>query len=191
LQHYKTKYKLQNKLKHTKMKTLKLIVIGIVLFLANPIHAQVSVSLNIGSPPMWGPVGYTEARYYYLPDVQAYYDVQASMFIYNSGGAWIHRTYLPARYRNYDLYGGYKVVMNDYRGNTPYTHFKEHKRQYARGYHGQAQRTIGERPGRGNNKARYSNDGNHENKGGRNNSRNERRGNDNKRNQGGGEGRRK
>ena len=93
------------------MKTLKLILLVTVLFVASNVQSQVSVNVNIGSPPPWGPVGYTEVRYYYLPDVEAYYDVQTSMFIYFGEGVWIHRTYLPARYRGYDLYYGYKVVM--------------------------------------------------------------------------------
>ena len=120
-----------------------------MLFLAISLHAQVSVNVNIGVPPPWGPVGYTTVRYYYLPDVEAYYDVQSSMFIYYGGGVWVHRAYLPAQYKNYDLYGGYKVVMKDYHGNAPYAHFKEHKVKYAKGYHGGPQRTIGERPGKG------------------------------------------
>lgn len=132
------------------MKTLKLIVLGLILCFAGTVHAQISVRLNIGAPPMWGPTGYSDVRYYYLPDVQAYYDVQASMFIYPVGGRWVHRANLPLRYRNYDLYGGYKVVMADYRGNTPYTHFTEHKAKYTRGFRGEAQRNIGERPGKGN-----------------------------------------
>ena len=130
------------------MKTVKVLVTGMVLFLAFAGQAQVSVSVNLGSPPPWGPVGFSDARYYYLPDVEAYYDVQSSMFIYYGRGAWIHRAHLPPRYRNYDLYGGYKVVMNDYHGDAPYAHFKDHQRQSARGYHGEMQRTIGERPGR-------------------------------------------
>jgi hypothetical protein len=40
--------------------------------------------------------------------------------------------------------------MTDYRGNTPYTHFTEHKAKYRRGFRGEAQRSIGERPGKGN-----------------------------------------
>ena len=132
------------------MKALKLIAIAVVLFLANPVQAQVSISLNLGSPPQWGPVGYTHARCYYLPDVEAYYDVQSSMFIYLSGGAWIHRAYLPARYRDYDLYNGYKVVMTDYHGSRPYANFSNYRTKYAKGYRGQAQRSIGARPGKGN-----------------------------------------
>lgn len=132
------------------MKRLKLILFALGLIAASGLQAQVSVRINLGSPPQWGPAGYTSVSYYYLPDVEAYYDLQSSRFIYLSGGQWVHRTSLPYRYRNYDLYNGYKVVMTDYHGNAPYTHYKDHKSKYSRGYRGEAQRTIGDRPGRGN-----------------------------------------
>jgi len=170
------------------MKALKLFLIGMVLFFAGAVQAQVSVNVHIGVPPPWGPVGFNEARYYYLPDVEAYYDVPSSMFIYNSGGAWVHRSHLPGKFRNYDLYGGYKVVMTDYHGDTPYKNFKENRTRYGRGYHGEVQRTIGERPGRGNPHMRNAREGNPGNKeGGRGN------GNHMKENhgKGGGEGKRK
>ena len=141
------------------MKTFKLVCIAALIAASYSAKAQVSVSINLGSPPQWGPVGYTEVRCYYLPDVEAYYDVQTSMFIYFGNGQWISRAYLPRRYRNYDLYNGYKVVMTDYRGNTPYDNFREHKVKYARGYHGESQRTIGERPGMGNSGYRKNNRG--------------------------------
>jgi len=161
------------------MKFSKILIASILIFIATTAQAQVTVNVNIGSPPPWGPAGYSQIRYYYLPDVQAYYDVQTSMFIYFGSGVWLHRTYLPTRYRNYDLYGGYKVVMSDYRGNTPYIHYKEHKAKYGRGYHGPAQKTIGNRPEKGNKKKGYSKDrsdnnsnrnkGKSENRDGRNN----------------------
>lgn len=151
------------------MKTLKLIVIGIVVLLTGVAKAQVSVNINIGSPPQWGPVGYTEVRYYYLPDVEAYYDIQSSMFIYYGGGVWIHRSTLPEQYRAYDLYGGYKVVMTDYRGEEPYTNFHEYKRKYARGYHGGSQRTIGEKPEKGNSREKMQSKGHSDRKDGQGN----------------------
>ena len=132
------------------MKTLKLIGAGIMLIMSGVLTAQVSVSVNIGTPPLWGPVGYTDLRYYYLPDVEAYYDIPSSMFIYFDGGVWVHRASLPGRYRNYDLYNGYKVVMTDYRDDAPYSNFKEHKIKYGKGFHGGPQKTIGQRPGNGN-----------------------------------------
>jgi hypothetical protein len=138
------------------MKTLKLTIIGLVLFLSGALKAQVSVNVNVGSPPMWGPVGYTDVRYYYIPDIEAYYDVQTSMFIYFGDGIWIHRAYLPSMYSNYDLYNGYKVVINNYYGNAPYVYFHDHKAKYHKGYRGGPQKTIGPKPGSGNNKMKES-----------------------------------
>ena len=132
------------------MKTLKLFVFGMMLLLAGSVQGQLSVRVNIGTPPQWGPSGYNNVNYYYLPDIESYYDVRNSTFIYYSGNRWIHSRNLPARYRNYDLYGGYKVVMNDYRGNRPYDHFREYRTKYAKGYRGHAQRNIGERHDNGN-----------------------------------------
>lgn len=55
------------------MKTLKLMVIGILLFFAVSVQAQISVQVNLGTPPQWGPSGYTNVQYYYLPDAESYY----------------------------------------------------------------------------------------------------------------------
>jgi hypothetical protein len=129
------------------MKTLKIMIIAMAFLFSGAANAQVSVHINIGTPPPWGPVGYTEVRYYYLPDIEAYYDINTAMFIYYDGGVWIHRTYLPVRYENYDLYYGYKVVMTDYRGDAPYTTFSTYKVKYKKGYRGKPQKTFGNNPG--------------------------------------------
>jgi hypothetical protein len=127
------------------MKTIKLITLGLFLFIAGSMHSQVSVNVNIGSPPAWGPAGYANVEYYYLPDIESYYDVHASLFIYFNNGRWIRSKYLPGPYRNYDLYGGYKVVLHDYHGRTPYKYFKNHKAKYYKGYKGKPQTPIGKR----------------------------------------------
>jgi hypothetical protein len=132
------------------MKTLKLLFVALLITASGVVNGQVSVTVNVGSPPAWGPVGYTEVRYYYLPGIEAYYDVHSSMFIFYSGGVWVQRANLPSRHRDYDLYNGYKVVMVDYRGTTPYSDFNSHKAKYARGYNGGPQQTIGKHPGKGN-----------------------------------------
>lgn len=142
------------------MKALKYIILGIGLIFASEMQAQISVNLNVGTPPLWGPAGYSDVRYYYLPDVEAYYDVNTSRFIYFSGNTWVHRRYLPKQYRNYDLYNGYKVVMTDYRGNAPYTYYKQHKVKYAKGYKGSYQKTYGNKPGNGNYKSKGNSNGN-------------------------------
>jgi hypothetical protein len=128
------------------MKTIKIAIAGLFLLVASATQAQVSINVNIGTPPAWGPSGYAEMEYYYLPDIEAYYDVRASQFIYFGDGRWVRTTYLPRQYRNYDLYGGYKVVLNDYHGRTPYVYFDRHRTRYYKGYHGAPQRPYRPRP---------------------------------------------
>jgi hypothetical protein len=124
------------------MKTIKIAILGLFLLIANSNQAQVSVNINIGTPPDWGPVGYTNMEYYYLPDIQSYYDVRASQFIYFGGNKWVRSSRLPRHYRNYDLYNGYKVVLNDYHGRTPYVYYDKHKVRYYKGYHGEPQKSY-------------------------------------------------
>jgi len=141
------------------MKTLKLMTLGIMMFFAsNSINAQISVNVNLGLQPSWGPVGYSSVNYYYLPDVQAYYDIRATQFIFLSNGVWIRSSNLPRQYRNYDLDRGYKVVLNDYHGSRPYANYRYDRVKYYKGYKGRPQQSIGH-----GNRGNYNNhdNGNH------------------------------
>ena len=111
------------------MKTLKLIAFGIFILLIVPSYAQVSVNVNLGRAPSWGPV-ITDEEYYYLPDVESYYDIRNSQFIFLNNGVWIRSRSLPHRYRNYNLNSGYVVLVPDYHGHNPYVNFKSHKLKY-------------------------------------------------------------
>jgi hypothetical protein len=112
-------------------------IISSILLLCTTVEskAQISFHLNIGTQPVWGPEGYDQADYYYLPDIESYYSVSTHQFIYMNGGRWIYANNLPPRYANYDLYSGYKVVVNRPR---PYLNFNQDRAQYARyrGYRG-------------------------------------------------------
>lgn len=110
------------------MKTLKLFVFGL-LFIAST-QAQVSVNVNLGKPPVWAPVKSVETQYYYLPDIDTYYDVPAQRFIYVKKGKWVRAERLPARYNGYNLNNGKVVFLTDYRGNAPYAYHKKHKVKY-------------------------------------------------------------
>lgn len=152
------------------MKTLKLMTIAvIILFASSSMQAQVSVNVNLGLQPSWGPVGYSSVDYYYIPDVQSYYDVRATQFIYLSNGAWIRSSRLPNQYRSYDLNRGYKVVLNDYHGSRPYDNYKSHKVKYYKGYKGKPQQSLGNRYHKNDDHHNYNNgnqgNGNHGNKG--------------------------
>ncbi len=87
-------------------------MLGIALLINKPAHAQVSVNINIGSQPLWGPTGYDHVDYYYMPDIDTYYYVPSQQYVYLEGNRWVWRNSLPPNHRDYDLYNGYKVVMN-------------------------------------------------------------------------------
>mgnify|MGYP001550950681 CR=1 FL=1 len=101
-------------------------------------QVHLSVGINIGSQPDWGPVGYDHADYYYMPDIGVYYDVPAHQYISLSNGAWVRRAYLPVAYRNYDLYHGYKVVINEPR---PWRRNVVYRERYAN-YRGRRDQVI-------------------------------------------------
>ena len=151
------------------MKTLKLIAAGLFLFFSSLTQAQVSINVNIGRPPAWGPAGYSNVDYYYLPDIETYYDIRSSQFIYRNAGIWVRSRDLPWQYRNYNLFNGYKAVLTDYHGSRPYLQFKNHKIKYFKGFRGDPQRTIGRREDYRNDNDHRKNNSNPMNNNNRNN----------------------
>jgi hypothetical protein len=89
---------------------------------------HISLGLNIGSQPDWGPVGYDHAQYYYMPDIDTYYDVTNHQYVYYQNNVWVHAGALPPMYANFDLYHGYKVVVNQ---ANPWTHAADYRTKYA------------------------------------------------------------
>jgi hypothetical protein len=123
---------------------MKKLITGVALFFSvltfQQANAQVgvNVNINIGSQPAWGPVGYDHVDYYYLPDIESYYYVPTRQFIYLSNGNWVFAYGLPPAYRTYDLYSGYKVVINQPKA---YQYFTTHKVKYV-GYKGNRSQVI-------------------------------------------------
>lgn len=101
-------------------------------------QVRVNVNVNIGSQPSWGPAGYDYVEYYYLPDIESYYYVPTRQFIYLSGPNWVFSYGLPPAYRSYNLYTGYKVVINRPKA---YLYHPSYKVKYA-GYKGHRGQTV-------------------------------------------------
>ncbi|MFT4093873.1 MAG: hypothetical protein QM640_09530 [Niabella sp.] len=114
----------------------KILIAMFVLFFGLTItpaaKAQVSVQVNIGSQPAWGPTGYDYAPYYYFPDYNIYFDVSSNKYIILNNNSWIYVSSVPARYR-FDPYSAYKVVIKQ---SKPYRYNQTHIRAYAK-YKGQ------------------------------------------------------
>ena len=108
-------------------KLLLMASFGLAALVASPAKAQVSVNVNIGAQPAWGPAGYNHVDYYYLPEVETYYYVPTRTFIYMNGNRWVKTKHLPSRHRGYDLHRGRKVVINSPR---PYLQHRNYRSQY-------------------------------------------------------------
>jgi hypothetical protein len=110
-----------------------LALFAVVLFLGAlsvPASAQVSISFgfNVDRQPIWGPTGYDHVEYYYLPDIDVYYNVPQHRYYYSDRGRWRNSSSLPSRYRGFDLYHSYKVVVNE---KEPYRNDQTYRDQYA------------------------------------------------------------
>ena len=98
---------------------------------------RLSIRANIGSQPVWGPSGYDRADYYYLPDIDVFYNVSTRQYVYQNRGRWTFAYTLPMQYRNYDINNSYKVVIND--DDRPYRNADNYRTKYAqyKGHHDQ------------------------------------------------------
>ena len=119
---------------------LSLIALG--LSFASPSQAQVRVQVNIGSQPLWGPVGYDYVRYYYMPELDVYYNVDTRRYTYFQGRKWVTKSKLPARYKNVNLFRTYKVVMNT---PEPWRHHDRVYRDYRHFAHNRSQVVLRDR----------------------------------------------
>lgn len=98
----------------------------ILLLMNNPLVAQNYVRV---STPVWGSTVTTQ-EYYYLPDIESYYDISKSEFIFFNNGNWTRSKNLPKQFKNYNLKKGKVIVIHDYHGDSPYAYFKNHKKKY-------------------------------------------------------------
>jgi hypothetical protein len=104
-----------------------IILAAALSILCTPVTLKAQVNVNINTQPPWGPTGYDYVEYYYLPDIEVYYNVPSKRYYYYDGNKWKYTSNLPSRY-NYNYYHSYKVVINE---REPWTKHKNHKNKYA------------------------------------------------------------
>ncbi len=100
------------------------------VLLSSTAFAQLSVrvNFNVDRQPIWGPTGYDHVEFYYLPDIDVYYNVPQHRYFYSEGSRWKSGSSLPSRYRGFDLYNSYKVVVNE---PKPYLNDATYKEKYS------------------------------------------------------------
>lgn len=111
------------------MKILSYYILTLLFITTSSIGQITKVDRKYG-PPNWAPTAPATVQYYYIPDIEVYYDVPAKSYIHYDNGKWVRTTVLPARFKGYDLATSRPIYLTNYKGNTPYVLFKEHKVKY-------------------------------------------------------------
>lgn len=84
--------------------------------------------------PGWAPPYYAGVRYYYLPDLETYYDLSDREFIYLDNGQWLFSPVLPSLYSGYDLYTGFVIALHTH-AFEPWRHHDLYLAHYPRYYY--------------------------------------------------------
>ncbi|GAA3935481.1 hypothetical protein [Hymenobacter algoricola] len=108
--------------------TIPLAAAFLLLFgLASPAQAQVNVNIN---PPSWGPALAPNTQYYYIPEVDGYYDVRDRVYVVERKGRWTRLAnagYNPNTFH---------PVVVDYVGAQPWVRIEEYRTKYKGHPHG-------------------------------------------------------
>lgn len=110
------------------MKNAKKIFLSVLLIIIYTSSAQNVSDLN--STPTVDTSSKTEIRYYYFPNIEAYFDLQEKVYLYKDNGEWTEAEELPKNYGGYSIYNKARVNINDYDGDEPYLLLADHKKMY-------------------------------------------------------------
>lgn len=102
------------------------LALGLLLY-GGSAQAQVRVTTYA---PYWGPAVPPNVQYYYIPEIDGYYDLysQSYLFFDPAYGAWISSPGLPRVYAGYDPRFFHPVPIQ-YVGRQPWGYLRDH-RQY-------------------------------------------------------------
>jgi len=126
------------------MKSIKIVTVAVALLTASmftgcTVFSTMTPTTTVVqettySNPQWAPPYYPGARYYYLPDIECYYDLSANEFIYLYDGQWNYSRTIPYMYSNFQLDNCFTVVLSTevYR---PWLHHQYYVSHYPRYYY--------------------------------------------------------
>ncbi len=115
------------------MKKTNYLVMLLTIFFSGLIQAQTAqagpeVAVDDEELPVVG------VRYYFYPNLDAYYDSQTNLYIFQQNGQWIKGKEIASGYRGYSLLNNVRVAITDYNGDQPYTKLDEHRQKFPKQY---------------------------------------------------------
>lgn len=124
------------------MKKVTYLIIGMLLFSFNFSQAQVQLDTIYIRAKKEAPSTFVEVRYYYYPNLEAYFDTKIAMYIYKENGAWVKAEKLDTTFRGYSLKNGQYVMLKGFTEDNPQTLIDEHKQKYPADYSSRPKRTL-------------------------------------------------
>ncbi|WP_293872422.1 hypothetical protein [Flavobacterium sp.] len=110
------------------MRKLKIIIVLLLAIFSNTIFSQERSSEKESLPIDAKTNCYL--RYYYFPNLEAYFDNLEMMYYFKIDGKWLSDDELPTNYCGYSIYNKLKVIITDYDGDQPYQLLATHKKMY-------------------------------------------------------------
>lgn len=108
------------------MKPIEKVVLLMFIFISYLSHAQKSTVQQYSLATEKS----TDFRYFYFPNIEAYFDTQEKVYLYRDNGEWVEAEELPKNYGGYSLYNKVRVAITDYNGEEPYLLLQEHKKKF-------------------------------------------------------------
>ncbi|MCK9305613.1 MAG: hypothetical protein PHP30_08520 [Bacteroidales bacterium] len=84
--------------------------------------------------PHWAPPYHQGARYYYIPDIETYFDLSTGDFIFLYNGRWSYSRQLPSIYATFDLDNCFTIILNT-SVFQPWRHHQYYISHYPRYYY--------------------------------------------------------
>jgi len=89
---------------------------------------------NNYTDPAWAPPHHPGARYYYIPDIEIYYDLSDHNFAYLNNGLWIFTPQFPSIYAGFDLFNAFIITL-DVSVYEPWRYHQYYVSHYPRYYY--------------------------------------------------------
>jgi hypothetical protein len=108
------------------LKSAFLLALGLLVY-TEPAQAQVQIQVGINQP-YWGPPVPQGVQYYYIPEIDGYYDLYSQSYLFFDPvyGAWVSSPVLPRAYASYDPRFFHPVVIQ-YVGRQPWGYLRDHR----------------------------------------------------------------
>ncbi|WP_293890405.1 hypothetical protein [Flavobacterium sp.] len=110
------------------MKSIKKLFLVLFFFTSYVSSAQTSIG-DISSLPIDSKTN-CYIRYYYFPNLEAYFENLELVYYYKVNGQWQKNENLPTNYGGYSLYNKVRVAITDFDGEEPYQFIIIHKKMY-------------------------------------------------------------